>query len=82
MLNLHPEGHTKIVTFLVSGRGNRIGLVRLSVCVCVCVSVSALTTEPFIMHGKKILGRGNFNNKGHGTSRYVNAQAFSFVNKT
>ena len=28
----------------LSGRGNRIGPVRL--CVCVCVSVSALTTEP------------------------------------
>ena len=37
-----------LITSRVSGRGYRIGPVRLSVCVCVCVcvSVSSLATEP------------------------------------
>ncbi len=38
----------------VSGRGYKIGPVRLCVCVCVCSSVSTLMAEPFDIRAQNL----------------------------
>ena len=64
-------GYFPLFTCCVSGRGNRIGPVRLSFCLSVCVSVSALRSW------QKDFGAKELYNTGRG--RCVNAQAFSLI---
>ena len=58
-MNMMKELHNPIIiTSRISGRGNRIGPVCLSVCVSVCQLVSALTAKQIDMYTDLKIGTG------------------------